>query len=516
MRARLHGALLGLLLAAAGCASLPPLEGRVESRVLPDTSDTALGRATQALAAQHPGLTGIHGLPVATDAFAARMLLALAAERSIDAQYYILRGDTTGLMLLHALREAARRGVRVRLLVDDAGTGGLDDMFAALAREPRFEIRLYNPFARRSGKALGYLADFSRLNRRMHNKSFTVDNHASIVGGRNVGNEYFGAEAEVPFRDLDVVAIGAAVPAISTEFDLYWNSASAYPAQDLLPPATDADRAAVDARFQGVREDPAAEVYIRAVKETPLVQALLDRRLALEWAPARVVRDDPAKTLEEKPKPEHLALADMMELAGPPQREFDLISPYFVPAEQGTARLAALAKRGVTVRILTNSLSSTDVSVVHSGYAKRRCELARAGVKLYELKPTAMEVPNAKREGVGSSGSGGSSLHAKTFAVDGVRAFVGSFNFDPRSAMLNTEMGLLVDSPVLAGRLAAVFGDFVRDNAYEVRAIDGSACIEWVEHTAAGDTVHTSEPGVSALRRFWLGILMAMPLDWML
>jgi putative cardiolipin synthase len=516
VKIRLRDAFLALVIACTGCASLPPLEGRPESHALPAAKTTALDHAVGQLVSDHPGLTGIHALAIATDAFAARVLLAQAAERSIDAQYYIWHDDQTGRLLLSALRDAARRGVRVRLLIDDQNTKGFDETLAAMAAEANVELRLYNPFPVRRGRAFAYLTEFSRLNRRMHNKVFIADNQAAIIGGRNIGNEYFGAQSDVPFLDLDVLAIGTAVAESSAQFDLYWNSQSAYPVPALFPPASSTDREALDVALAGARNDEASKAYVDAVRETPLRGQLQERKLAFEWAPARLVRDDPAKTLADEPRPEHLALTEMMDIAGPARKSLELISPYFVPGERGTAALVRLAKSGVQVRILTNSLSSTDVSVVHSGYAKRRCDLARAGVTLYELKAAAIDLRGAAKSKSTPGSSSGSSLHAKTFAVDAQRVFVGSFNFDPRSAFLNTEMGLIIDSPVLATRLAGVFDRFVRGNAYEVRAIPGDACIEWIDHRPGGEVTFASEPEVSALRRAWLGILMAFPLDWML
>ena len=504
-----------LFLAAAGCASLPPLEGRIASQAIAPGAQTRLDVAVEPLAAAHPGMSGIHALPIAPDAFAARVLLAMAAERTVDAQYNIWHADETGVLLLEALRQAASRGVRVRLLVDDQNTRGTEPLLAALAAQPHVEVRLYNPFANRSLRALGYLGDFGRLNRRMHNKSFTADNRVTIVGGRNIGNEYFGAGTEVPFKDLDVIAIGAAVPEVSAQFDLYWNSASAYPFASVAP--APADPAAFDERVAAVRASDEAQAYLAAVRDTPLIRNLLAGDLELEWAEAHVVRDDPAKTLDHEPRAELLLLPQLARGDGRPRRSFDLISPYFVPGERGTAFLAGLARDGVRVRVLTNSLAATDVSLVHSGYAKRRCELARAGVRLYELKAHPAS-PEAARKDDDKHGSGSSaaSLHAKTFAADEARIFVGSFNFDPRSALLNTEMGLVIESPVLAGRLARVFDERIPAVAYEVRSRDGEACVAWVESTAAGEVVHETEPDTSWLRRAWLSVLMALPLDWML
>ena len=517
--ARAARALGGIAAAAAlvlaGCVSLPPQDGRHESFALSDTGATRLGAAVSPLVAAHPGKTGIHALTLPTDAFAARVLLASAAERSIDAQYYIWHPDQTGMLLLESLWNAAGRGVRVRILLDDQNTKGFDDTLAALGARPNIEVRLYNPFATRGARFLAYLGDFERVNRRMHNKAFIADNQLAIVGGRNIGNEYFAAGREIPFKDLDIVVAGAAVRDISAEFDRYWNSASAYPVPRLLgePPADAVAR--LDERFAAARADPESKKYVDAVRGTALLDELLGRRLDIEWAGAQLVADDPAKTLDPEPAARHLLLAELLE-GGGAHRSFDLVSPYFVPGEKGTAALEALAHRGVRVRVLTNSLAATDVAIVHSGYAKRRCELARAGVMLYEMKPDIAEAaPKGSRKS-GASGSSAARLHAKTFAADGERIFIGSFNFDLRSALLNTEMGLVIESPALAGRLAKVFDEVVPPNAYEVRARAGDSCIEWIEHTPAGEVRHETEPDSSAVRRGWLQFLEILPIDWLL
>jgi putative cardiolipin synthase len=364
----------------------PPLEGRPESRALAATADTRIGAAVAALARGNPGKTGIHALPLGADAFAARMALAAGAERSIDAQYYIWHGDQTGVLLFEALANAARRGVRVRILIDDQNSRDSEEVVAALGAEPNVEVRLYNPFAQRRGRFFQGLADFSRLNRRMHNKAFIVDNQAAVVGGRNIGNEYFGAGTEAPFMDLDVLAVGVAVPEVSAQFDLYWNSASAYPARWLVGEGMPGARAALDARFaEGPRRSALTRLHgIRSKFAGPGI--LLKRDLVFEWVNARVVADDPAKTLDSSARTDVLLLSQLIAGGTRVRTGLDLISPYFVPGEKGSAHLEALARSGIRVRVLTNSFIATDVTPVHSGYAKRREDLVRSGIRLYELK----------------------------------------------------------------------------------------------------------------------------------
>src|SRR5262249_11784328 len=276
---------------------LPPLEGRKPSVAFPNTAATPLGRAASSLAAAHPGVSGIHPLRDAREAFAARALLADAAERSLDVQYYIWRKDLTGTLLFERLLAAADRGVRVRLLLDDNNTPGLDATLGALDSHPNIEVRLFNPFVLRKPRALGYAMDFRRLNRRMHNKSFTADNQATIVGGRNVGDEYFGATHGVLFADLDVLAIGPVVQQVSSAFDSYWASGSSYPVDRLLPPALPERLAQITEEARRIERSPEAAAYFNALRDCCLVADLARATLEFEWAATRVICDDPAKGL---------------------------------------------------------------------------------------------------------------------------------------------------------------------------------------------------------------------------
>jgi putative cardiolipin synthase len=518
IHAHTHAAIAVIAMAAlvAGCASLPSLEGRTASSALADTSETRLARALADDVAAHPGKTGIHPLPQGSDAFATRVLLARAAERSLDAQYYIWHGDQVGYLLFEALWQAAERGVRVRLLLDDLNTGGLDATIAALDAHPNIEVRLYNPIVERNARMLNFLTDFTRVNRRMHNKSFTVDNQVSVVGGRNVGNEYFGAGSGVLYTDLDVVLAGAAVRYVSKEFDLYWNSPSAYPAASFVGAAGPESAAPLEARFAATRADPDSVAYLEAVRATPVVRDILGRKLALEWTTARVLYDDPAKTLDAAPSPDVLLFPELVQALGRPERTLDLVSPYFVPGDGGTAALAALAQRGVEVRVLTNSLAATDVVSVHAGYSNRRRELLAAGVKLYELKPSATRDLRGGKGPPGSGSGSTSALHAKTFAVDRARIFVGSFNFDQRSAHLNTEMGCVIESPTLARRLAETFEVEVPRFAWEVRLSAGGHDLEWIERTATGETRYDVEPATSWALRSKVELFSILPIEWLL
>lgn len=497
-----------------GCA-LPPPPDRPASQALAPalTALTRLGQAIAPQAQQHPGHSGIHPLSDPLEAFAARMLLAHAAERSLDVQYYIWRGDQTGTLLLHALVAAADRGVRVRLLLDDGGTAGLDRELAALARHPRIEVRLFNPFVLRWPKPLGYLTDFSRANRRMHNKSFTADNQATIVGGRNVGDEYFGATDGVLFSDLDVLAIGPIVSEVSTDFDRYWASPSAWPAQAVLPAVDSAEMARLQARAARTADSDAAHAYTRAVRQTPFISALLAQRLALTWSPVQMVSDDPAKGLGQAPR-SGLLVDQLHRVLGTPRRSVALVSPYFVPTAAGTEALVRLQQSGVSVRVMTNAYEATDVPLVHAGYARYRKALLRGGVALFEMQRMAPigQNPAVRLNPLGSSSS---SLHAKTFAVDGERAFVGSFNFDPRSALLNTELGFVIHSPVLARQIEHAFDTAVPESSYALQ-LSPDGRIAWHSSGGTAPTVARVEPGSSWISRVGLTLLSWLPIEWLL
>ena len=516
-RAAGAAALAGLL---AACASLPPpAVDRTESHALADTGTTRLARAAQPALAEQTDKALILPLSDGREAFAARVLLARAAERSLDIQVYIWHGDSTGTLMFEEARAAAERGVRVRLLIDDNNTSGLDPILAMLDAHPNIELRLFNPFAQRGSRLAGYATDFSRLNRRMHNKAFTADNQATIVGGRNIGDEYFGAGDETNFADLDLLVFGDVVREVSQQFDLYWNSPSAYPAAELLAGVMPMPAAEFAARVRQVREAPASAEWLQRLRDSPGVEERLRGRQGWERARTRLVFDDPAKVLHPPERKDLQMLPRLKAMVGPIQRRFDLVSPYFVPGVEGTEALAALARSGVQVRVLTNSLAATDVGAVHAGYAKRREALLAAGVRLFELKPVEIDGAGSAQDKEGKEdktrsfgGSSRASLHAKTFAVDGERIFVGSFNFDPRSAQLNTEMGLVVDSPALAGRLAAALDRVSPGAAWEVR-IGADGRLEWLGD-ASGPL--TTEPQCGLLRRAGVTVMSWLPIEWML
>ncbi|MFC0205711.1 phospholipase D family protein [Novosphingobium soli] len=494
--------------------------------------DTALARAVRAPAARHPGLSGVHMLADGVDAFAARYLLAKSAESTLDLQYYIWHGDRTGTLLLEAAHDAAERGVRVRLLLDDNGIAGLDRILAALDAHPNIEVRLFNPFRIRYPKAIGFLVEFGRLNRRMHNKSFTVDGAVTIVGGRNVGDEYFGAGDGALFADLDVLAVGPVVEQVEQDFQRYWDCASAYPAVQILPHVGRRQRARLRARASVVERDASARRYVERLRSLPLVRDIAEDRLELEWARVQMISDDPAKAVGEIAHQDLLA-GKLDGAIGVPQRELGIVSGYFVPGPEGTADFTALARKGVRVSILTNGYSATDVGLVHAGYAPARKALLEAGVRLFETVAEVRDAPSKKqrrqgrRLGIGSnlrpggSGSfaalrsGASTIHAKTITADRERLFVGSFNFDPRSLRLNTELGFVIHSPLLAGQVADAFDTIIPAAAYAV-ALDGKGGLTWSIAAEGQVRVLDREPQMRLLDRVLIGVASRLPIAWML
>lgn len=501
----------GLLLSAC---SLPPIKERTESHALlsAETRDTRIGRGLSRQVETHPGLSGVLALQSPVDAFVVRRLLTAAAECTLDVQYYIWRDDITGTLLLQALEEAAGRGVRVRLLLDDNGIPGLDEQLALLNANANIEVRLFNPFPFRAFKPLGFVTDFKRVNRRMHNKSFTVDGQVTVVGGRNIGDEYFGATQGIEFADLDILLAGPVVDEVSRDFDRYWSSASAYPVEKLVKLPGEQQQEKLRAIRQARLATEQAHAYYDTARQSHLVQALQEGRLSLQWVPVRMVSDAPAKVLD-RAEPETLLLARLQEVLDRPVRTVDLVSPYFVPTEAGVHAFRTMAQSGVRVRILTNALEATDVPAVHAGYAPARKPLLEAGIALYEMRRD-QGGPRVK-EKAGPLGSSGSSLHAKTFAVDDERVFVGSFNFDPRSARLNTELGFVLEAPQLAAAIGKTFDSMVDRAVYQVK-LDESGQLVWVLQDDEGEKVFHHEPSTGWWKRLYIRFLSLLPIEGLL
>ncbi len=510
-----------LLLAAlpllAHCASAPRLEGVEASHALPPADSTRLDQMVLKRLGDEPGVSGIQLVQQNALAFAYRAGTAAAAQRSLDVQYYLWNADFTGKLLAAELMRAAERGVRVRVLIDDLDARAKHDLFAVADLHPNIEVRIFNPFYDRYG-VIGQWSEWvlrgTRLNRRMHNKAWIADNRVAIVGGRNIGDEYFGASEQSNFSDTDVVLAGPVVEDVSREFDEYWNSVDAVPVSrfDAGEPS------AADLR----RLVKAATEFRREAGETPYVAALRDPRQRAELIAAappplkvrhvEVLADDPAKIGTSQGGLHASRVLDgLTRVMHDAERELLIVSPYFVPGRQGAASLVAGVERGVNVAVLTNSLAATDVVAVHVGYARYRRELLRGGVQLYEMKRKADGETGGKH--LSLTGSAGATLHTKAMIVDGQWAFVGSMNLDPRSANLNTELGVLVDSPELAAQLRE---QFLRNAAPELSyrvELDPRQGLVWHDRVNGTERAAEDEPDASVSRRFGATLLRALPIE---
>ncbi|MDE2577298.1 MAG: phospholipase D family protein [Hyphomicrobiales bacterium] len=461
---------------------------------------------------EHDGQTALLLLTRGIDAFAMRLAMARNARHTIDAQYYIWENDLSGRLLLSEIMKAADRGVRVRLLIDDNPTAGLDAMWAGVNAHPNISVRLFNPLIIRKVRAANYLFDFPRLNHRMHNKSFTVDGAGSVVGGRNVGDEYFGARDEGLFMDVDALAVGAVVPSVSAVFERYWESQSAYPAESIL--ATGGAMTAEELTNPVYDDLDRAQRYREASDKALETLGLNDPSTAFVWAPVRLAADDPAKATG-KAQRDSLLASQIAPLFQGARSRIDLVSGYFVPGELGETLLADAARRGAAVRVATNSIQVTDVPVVHAGYAPYRKPLLRAGVRLFEASPISASPTRKANVAQTSFSGGGESVHAKTFAIDGRTFFVGSFNFDPRSALLNCEMGFIIDSAQLAQSFGAALDRRLPEAAYAV-TLDGNGDLAWTLDEDGAPHRFRREPGTTPFSRAIVSALSLLPIQWLL
>lgn len=492
---------------------LPDISSRPQSYKIDDGAVTFLGRMNAPLLLDNPGKSGVHLLPDGRDAFAARAVLARKAEKSIDVQYYMYHQDTVGGLLTYELLRAGDRGVRVRMLIDDIYGNQGEDTWVALDAHPNIEVRLWNPWKRGSNRMIQSVFRFADINYRMHSKSFTVDNQATVLGGRNIGDEYFDADEEVAFSDIDVVTIGPPVNEVSNLFDQYWNSEFAYPANLLIRPGTDEDVDTLRDAREAFYQKHATSAYVQALSDSDLAHGLTDGSLAFSWSDARVIHDSPMKKSLGRKGADELLISQLAPYISGSKKAAYIVSPYFVPGDKATDALCKLAQDGVDVRILTNSLASNDVSAVHAGYSKYRRTLLKAGVRLYELDESLKD-----REGKSFTWLPGlkkSSLHAKTMIFDGEWMFVGSFNFDQRSLHINNEIGLIFHDPETAGASAKRFADKIGTVAFEVRFAheDGQADMEWVGGQGGPDVVMKKEPYATTMQKATVGLLKWLPID---
>ncbi len=484
-----------LALLMSGCAGLPRHVEKSRSDALPNPETTSLGRLVAAEEG-NKNLSGIRLLTLGEEALGDLVALADHAERTLDIQYYIIQQDISARILLHHVRLAADRGVRVRVLVDDLNTAGEDRRFMHLGARANVEVRVFNPFpGGRSAtwtRLLASVNDIPRINHRMHNKLFVADNALAITGGRNIGDQYFTRDQHNNFIDLDVVAAGAIVPELSASFDAFWNSKYAYPIASVASP---------------VSAEPASPPLpdsATAANVNWLERELDSGNVHLTWVPATVLADRPAKIASDTSPGEEVTIAnDLATLMRSAKQELIVISPYFVPGKDGVAMMRELVNQGVHIRILTNSLASTDSPLVHNGYSRYRVELLRLGVELSEVRPKLGQ----KRVRFHPFRGSNASLHAKALVIDQKTVFIGSMNMDARSARTNSELGLVMRSAEIARQVTNLLDDISADGSYKLTLVDHSNQIEWSSGEPGSEKTWYTDPETSHLQRFTLKIL---------
>ena len=500
--------LLCALAILVGCASsLPQKTVPPSYAVLPDR-DSEIGRYVRAH--QPPDsetLSGFTLVHTGTDALAARLAMIDKAQRSLDLQYYIYRGDVTGGLIAERLLSAADRGVRVRLLLDDIGSGLRDFDVATLNHHPNIQIKLFNPLTLRGqvSKYFSKLGEFGRINYRMHNKLMIVDSQMFITGGRNIGDEYFSLSL-MDFQDIDILGMGFISRKVARSFDDYWNANESVPVDHMTRRPGDAAEQRLRKRLRDHRTRQDGSAYLAAVRRSPFSRMLRDDRIVWHWGEAQWLSDPPTKADPgHATNQEPILGRKLMNQVRLSKEELLLMSAYFIPGSRGEVFLIDLVRHGVDVRVLTNSLASTDVLAVHSAYASYRKPLLEGGVRLWELRRQAGEQSHTSA----ILGESQASLHAKAFVFDRERLFVGSVNLDPRSIVLNTEAGVLVHQPELAMELVSLFSHWTTDDfAYEL-VLNDTGQLRW----KTGDEQLHSEPGASRFRRSAAWLLGWLPIE---
>jgi putative cardiolipin synthase len=493
------------VLLLASCASLPAEYPRTESTALEDYRSTSLGQRWAAGEDEHPGNSGFAILRYGRNGFSARIAMVDQAENSIDLQVYIWESDENGQILAERLLRAADRGVRVRLLVDDMGLGGSDETVASLDAHPNIEIRIFNPFAHRKYSIFDFITDLDRVNHRMHNKTMVADNSIAVIGGRNIGDHYFGVNQDTNFRDLDIMAVGSVVRDISAVFDHFWRGNWAVPISVLVDrPYTDTD---LREAAEQIRKQIADGDYPYSVDDdvTEIQEKIATMGRHIIWAPGAIVWDDPGSVKRTGDAGDLIAaLRRKLETV---QSSFTIESAYFVVADSGLASVRELVKRGVKVRVLTNSLVSNDVLAAHAGHARYRKELLEAGAEMYELRADSGVI---KKNWTGESKAG---LHTKAMAFDGTSLFIGSFNLDPRSANINTEAGLYVESPELTAQLLEYMNEgILPQNAYRL-SLDDDGDLVWTTMTDGIEVRYYKDPLSTFGQRFSAGFIGILPME---
>lgn len=499
-----------LLMVGAGCASVDFYSPKEVTCHKEDLNDTRMAQFVEPLVAGQPeGHSGFALQRDGVEALAARILLAKGAEHTIDTQYYLITNDRVGKVFIGTLLEAADRGVRVRLLLDDILAGGAyDDAVAALSSHPNFEVRIFNPFSSRGLRVQDGLLDFSRVNRRMHNKSFTVDNEITIIGGRNIADEYFGARSDRNFGDADLMCIGPVVDDVSHMFDDYWNSRWAAPVGAFGKPVDNPEKKLEELRkvLDANGAEIAQSIYGEAVKAD--IEMLVDEEdEGFYWAPYRLVYDPVSKIAGRGFKAGDGIAGQLHEEVQKATEEVLIVSPYFVPLKSGVEYLEELIGRGIRVRVVTNSLGANNHGIVHSGYMAYRKRMLQIGVELYEVKSHA-HVVGVDR---GWAGAALATLHTKAFLVDRDTLFLGSFNWDPRSVDLNTELGAVVYSEEMGHDVALVADDGIKKGTYRVK-LGEKGGLEWWDESGLEPIVYTGEPDVGWWRKFTVNLGRMLPI----
>lgn len=500
--------------------------GIEDNNVNTETDDTANANNDTDLVAAiseqnkiHPDLSGYHPIVTGANAFASRSILTDMATRNIDAQYYIWHDDQAGQLLLKDLWEAAERGVIVRLLIDDFNSSAaLDQQLLRFSSHPNTAVRIVNPLMHRKFQALNFVTGLPRINRRMHNKSMTFDKQITIIGGRNIGNEYLSNDQNSQFADLDVLLIGKVVADIDNSFGSYWSAPISYDIETLVTLDEDGPTDFIEGLDQlGTNEksdnQSSLSVYKSAIEDSSIDTDLLNKRIPFRWTDMQFLSDDVGKLTKSVPADTNL-VQQLRTLLGRPDKELTIISSYFVPTKDGVDTLVELADSGIDIKILTNSFDATDVTAVHSGYSQWRPKLLKSGIKIYELKSTASEEDRENKLWKARSQSS-TSLHAKTFAIDDHQVFIGSYNVDPRSANINTEMGVIINDDELARQLHEALSDDLLTQAYEVKLTDDNH-LQWHTIEDGEKKVYEAEPRVDLSDHIWLTIMSWLPIDWLL
>jgi putative cardiolipin synthase len=469
-----------------------------------NTADTSLGQDVARWLEAHEGLSGFYPLSQGRDALGVRLQLAERAEKSIDLQYFLVKNDIAGAVLLKSLLKAADRGVRIRLLLDDIFTKAPDRTLLLLNQHGNVEVRVFNPISRSGIWGLNFLTSFKQANRRMHNKSFTVDNQASVVGGRNIADEYFQLKDDHFFEDFEVLAVGPIADEISKSFDQFWNHSHAVPIDQFVSNKKNEDLVTARAEVTDQLQQSYDTVYQQTM-ESHLLQDLIADRLPLIPADARLLSDSPDKLINEISAEQMQLANDLREVLLSAKEEVIIITPYYVPRDEGIQLLRNLTNSGIRVVIVTNSLASNNHVPVHSGYAKYRKPAIRAGAELYEVRADA-----GRELGGNDDNPDTFTLHTKVFLFDRRYMFVGSLNLDPRSIEINAEMGLLIDSPEFASGMADAVEERLAAAAYRL-VENRNGKLEWHARIDGEEIIETKEPQTSAWRRFKAWLMKIVP-----